>query len=678
MTQSGRGLGRTALVGLGLAAALLVGSCTNNPYPASDAGKKIYYSSFSEAPRTLDPAVAYDVSSQQVTGNIYSTLLEYHYLKRPYMLIPALATSVPKPEPRPGGRVAYHFHLREGALYQNDPCFSLDGRGRHTRQVVAADVAFELMRVGDPAVGSPVTDPFSNVVGFREFGERLKAKREADPSFGRLPIREQYQHVGGIEGVRVLGPADLEILLRAPYPQILYWFAMQFTSPVPWEAVTWYDGREHARFADHPVGSGPYYLAEYRKQYRIVLEANPNWYGVRHPEWKAGGAVYPSHGAPGDRAKGLLDPSVVGKPLPFIQRLEFNREKESVPRFNKFLQGYYDTGGIIKESFDKVIQNDRLSPQMAARGIVLDKSVSPGVYYLGFNMNDKVVGMPAGERGRKLRQAMSLVVDSKQWVRLFLNGRGIPAQSPLPPGIFGYDPHYRNPYRQPNLARARKLLAEAGYPNGIDPRTGRPLRLSFDIYQASSEQRTEDEFFVKEWRSIGIDVEIDGTTYNEFQEKVKRGAYQIFFWGWQADYPDPENFLFLLTCAMRASTVQGPNTANFCNPRYDALFEEMRVRQNDAKRREIIRKMVDLLARERPWIELFHPENYALYHDWLLHVKSFGMSYPMVKYMDLDVKKRAAQRRAWNRPVRWPAYALAGLAILVILPGIRTFLRERQ
>ena len=96
------------------------------------------------------------------------------------------------------------------------------------------------------------------------------------------------------------------------------------------------------------------------------------------------------------------------------------------------------------------------------------------------------MGAEAGERGRKLRQAMSLVIDSEEYLRVFQNGRGMPAQSPVPPGLAGYDPDYRNPYRQVDLERARVLLGDAGYPNGIDPKTGEPLSLTFDTSDTSA------------------------------------------------------------------------------------------------------------------------------------------------------------------------------------------------
>ena len=675
MREGGRGAGLLAAWGI----LLLLPGCTNNPYSEADDGRKILYTSYREAPRTLDPAVAYTTSAHAITGEVYETLLEYHYLKRPYVLIPGLADRLPVLEELDANWTRYRFELRRGLLYQEDPCFSLDGEGRTTREVVIEDIAFELMRLADPAVNSPVAEPMSNIRGFADFSRRLVEARDADADFGVRPIREQYAAVGPIEGVRTEGPYGLEVDVSSRYPQIVYWFAMPFTAPVPWEAVAYYDGEEgRPRFADHPVGTGPYLLKEYDKHARIILEANPNWYGVRHPEWRAPGAVYPDAGEPGDLEAGRLDPALVGQPLPFIERIEFRREKEAIPYFNKFLQGYYDAAGIIKESFDRVIHEGGLSEAMEATGIALEKSVEPSVFYIGFNMEDPVVGAPGGEASRRLRQAMSLVVDTEEYTRLFSNGRGVSAQSPLPPGLYGYDPDYRNPFRVVDVGRARDLIAEAGYPGGIDPATGEPLRLTFDTSDTSAQGRLRFEFFTRAWRQLGIDIAIEATNYNQFQEKVRNGAYQIFMWGWIADYPDPENFLFLLWSEMARSKGGGPNTANFSNPRYDALYVSMKSRPNDGARLAEIQEMQGILERERPWIELTHSEAYSLYHGWLSRVKPFGMSVPMTKYRDLDPLLRARQRALWNEPILWPLYVAGALAVLLLVPAVFTFLRERQ
>jgi ABC-type transport system substrate-binding protein len=592
--------------------------------------------------------------------------------------MPGLAESVPEPRALGDGRVAYRFDLRPGMRFQEDACFTLSGDPRRTREIEAADVAFQLMRVADPAVTSPVVATFAKIEGFREFGERLTGLRE-DPGFAELRIDQQYARAGGISGVRLVGRHGLEVVLSQPYPQLLYWFAMVFTTPVPWEAVVWYDGQEGRDFfKDHPVSSGPFQIADYDKQFRIVLERNPNWYGAEHPEWRAPGAVYPRQGAPGDAERGLLDDEYVGRGLPFLERIEFRIEKETIPTFNKFLQGYYDASGIIQESFDKIVHEGGLSPDMAALGMKLEKAVDPDIYYIGFNMNDPVVGAPAGERGRKLRQAMSLAVDVREFNRVFNNGRGVPAQSPIPPGIFGYDPDYQNPFRRPDLARAGELLREAGYPEGIDPATGRNLHLSFDLGDTSTRGRLRFQFFVEAWNLLGLDVEIAATNYNQFREKVRKGAYQIFMWGWIADYPDPENFLFLLWGPMSESSSGGPNTANFANDRFDELFVAMKDRENDAGRLDLIREMLGILEVERPWIELYHRESYVLYHEWMRNVKPAGLSLPAAKYQDIDAGRRAELRAAWNQPVVWPVWVLAAAALVVLVPGILTFLRERQ
>jgi ABC-type transport system substrate-binding protein len=651
-------------------------ACSNNPYPGEDSNKKILYTSFSEPPKTLDPAVSYNTNEHVFTAQVQDTLVEYHYLDRPYRLIPGLALQVPHAEPLDGTRVRYRFQLRDGLLFQDDPCFRLSQGSSQGRKIVAADVAFELMRVADPDINSPVYQSLLLIEGFADFHDALAKRRKQDAAFAVLPTREQYTQIGLPRGITLPDALSLHLTLSEPYPQILYWFAMQFTSPVPWEAVQYYDGKGgRPVFAEHPVGSGPFAFAQYDKRAKITLQRNPNWYGVTHPEWHAPGAVYPATGEASDVEEGNLSPAAIGKPLPFVERIEFRLDKEAIPRFGTFLQGYYDTAAVISESFEMVIQGDALSPEMKQIGVGLRKSVVPDIRYIAFNMTDPVVGSAGGERARKLRQAMSLTVDVKEFTRVFSNGRGIPAQSPLPPGIFGYDPKYENPFRaHVDVGRAKQLLVEAGYPGGIDPKTNKPLRLTFDTGNTSPAALLQYEFFVRGWRQIGLDVVVDATSYNQFQDKIRRNAYQIFLWGWVADYPDPENFLFLLW----SESAPHPNSSQFKNAKYDELFLAMKARENDPERARLIREMLGILEQERPWIELYHSEEYALVHSWVKNVKPAGLSLPAIKYRDLDPIERTKKRREWNKPVLWPVWLLLGLVAAAVVPGVITFFRERQ
>ena len=645
-------------------------SCSNDPYPPAKEGEKVLYSSFVDAPRTLDPATAYNTRAHAITGAVYDTLLKYHFLKRPLELIPGLVVALPERTELADGRVRYRFELRQDLLYANDECFELSEPGGRTREVVATDVAFQLSRIADGEVGSPVIEPFSNIQGFQAFSRDLKARREADPHFNQKPIQEQYAAVGQIAGIETPSRYVLLITLHRAYPQIKYWFAMEFATPVPWEAVVYYDGEAgRPRFDDHPVGTGPYILSEYDKQSRYVLERSPNWYGVRHPEWRAPSGVFPSEGDEEDRTSGRLD--YAGRSLPFIDRVEVRREKENIPRFNKFIQGYYDASGIIKESFDKVVQEDALSTEMAERGISLGKSVALDVFYIGFNLDDSVVGRSGGERSRKLRQAMGLVIDVDEYSRIFMNGRGVPAQSPVPPGIYGYESDYENPYARVDLTRAKKLMEEAGYENGIDPETGEALRLTFDSADTSTAGITQIRFYTSAWKQLGIDVRIEATNYNQFLEKLRNGGYQVFQSGWVADYPDPENFFFLLWSDMSKSKFGGPNATNFSNADFDELFVSMKARENGPQR------MAEIRADDvRSWsgkasLDRALPSRglFALYHGWLRQREAHGHFRCRPINTGTSIRSARAELRLGIgiRPIR-----LAGLRASCVIAAARS------
>ncbi|MDG2306684.1 MAG: ABC transporter substrate-binding protein [Candidatus Binatia bacterium] len=667
-----------AAVGIIVLGALL--ACTNNPYPDADSGRKVLYRTMRKSPpKTLDPAVAYSVVDHIVTGSVYDTLLDYDYLARPYRLIPGLVEKIPVEVANDDGTWSLSFRLRPDLLYSDDECFEAGRPGAPTRNILAADVAFELMRIADPSVGSPVGAVFSRVRGFEDFTARLQALRDADPAFAQRRIDEQYREAGGIDGARVHSDLDLEIVLTESFPQLSYWFAMEFTTPVPWEAVAYYDGEDgRDLFSEHAVSTGPFRLTRYDKRARISLVRNENWYGVRHPEWRAPGAIYPTRGSAEDRARGLLDPRYVGRPLPFLDGVELVFENEQIPGFNKFLQGYYDYSAIIEETFDQVVSEGGLTPSMEAMGVRLSKAPSPSIYYVGFNMDDPVVGRDGDSRSRLLRHAMSLAIDSEEFIRLFFNDRGIPAESPLPPGIFGHEDGLGNPFRRFDLAGAREVLAEAGYPRGLDPETARPLHLVLTTGDTSARSRLRYQFLVDSWRRIGVDVEISSTNYNQFQDVLRRGAYQVFFFGWAADYPDPENFLVQLWGELGKSKSGGSNSANFDNVEYNGLFLEMRNMPDGPERLAVIRRMLEILRVERPWIEIFTPEEYVLSHGWLQNLKSFGMSVPMMQYLDVEEERRAERRVAWNQPVEWPAWVLAALVVAAVVPAVVTFLRERQ
>ncbi|MDR2450184.1 MAG: ABC transporter substrate-binding protein [Candidatus Accumulibacter sp.] len=705
---------------------LLLAACgaeQNDPYPAAERGKNILYSAFTDRPRHLDPARSYTEDEGVFTGQIYEPPLQYHYLKRPYTLVPGTAETVPEPEyydaagqrlpadapPEAIHRSIYEIRIRPGIRYQPHPAFAVDAKGSPvyadldaaklagietladfaqtgTRELTADDYLYQIKRLAHPRLHSPIFGMMAaRIVGLKELGESLREAAKNLPEDAWLDL-DRFP----LEGVARVDRRTLRVTLIGKYPQFRYWLAMPFFAPVPREADRFYSqpgmAAKNLSLDWYPVGTGPYLLAENNPNSRMVLERNPNFHGE----------TYPCEGEAGDEEAGLL--ADCGKPLPLIDTVVLTREKESIPYWNKFLQGYYDASGIASDSFDQAVRLDvdggvRLSGEMQARGIRLLTRLRASIFYQGFNLLDPVVG-GAGkdgvgeERARKLRQALSIAIDQEEFISIFLNGRGIAAMSPLPPGIFGhgegedginpvvYDWRDGEARRKP-IESARKLLAEAGWPNGRDARTGEPLVLNLDTTGGGADDKPRNDWLTRQFAKLGIQLVMRPSDWNRFQEKLRTGAMQIYFLGWSADYPDPENFFFLLSGSEARLASGGENTSNYVNAEYDRLFAKMKDMDDTPQRAAIIRRMQRIVQEDAPWIFGFHPKAYTLAHAWLYNRKPHDVANNTLKYQRIDVADRARRRHEWNAPVLWPLAAI-GLALAAIAVPAVTAYRRRE
>jgi oligopeptide transport system substrate-binding protein len=644
------------------------GEIWNNPYPASDYGKNILYSSFSERPKHLDPVSSYSENEALFNAQIYEAPLQYDYLKRPYQLIPRTAEALPKTTYYDdAGRVVqsghaqvaysiYEVRIRRGILYQPHPAFARDASGRllyqalmgedlkriwklsdfsrtGTRELTAEDYVYQIKRLAHPRLHSPVFGLMSQyIVGLKEFAETL---RQADQALAAKGKRNEWLDLTQypLAGVEVVDRHTYRIKIKGRYPQFLYWLEMPFLAPVPIEADRFFAqagmAEKNLTLDWYPIGTGPYMLTENDPNSRMVLQRNPNFRGE----------PYPSEGEAGDRENGLL--ADAGKRMPLVDTIVFSREKEGIPYWNKFLQGYYDTSGISSDSFDQAVKisvegETTVTPEMQARGIRLETSIATSSVYLGFNWLDPVVG-GLSERARKLRQAVSIAIDMEEFVSIFANGRGVPAQGPIPPGIFGYRDGRQGvnpvvydwvgnaPKRKP-VEAATRLLAEAGYPGGRDEKSGKPLVLYLDVTGRGPDDKSRFDWYRKQLSKIDVQLEIRDTDYNRFQDKIRKGSEQMFIWGWNADYPDPENFLFLLQTAQGRTKFQGENSGNYSNPEYDKLFDQMQAMENGPEREALIDRMYEILRRDAPWVWGYHPKTYSLNHAWLGNIKPNQMA----------------------------------------------------
>ena len=707
------------------AAAVLVGcgdpgsgGLWNNPYPAAESGKAILYSAFVERPKHLDPAQSYSENEATFNAQIYEPPVQYHYFRRPYELMPLTATEVPRPiyldehggllpDDAPDNLVAqsvYTIHIKPDRRYQPHPALAQDNAGGYlyhqlpgaqrdavksiydlpqtgSRELRAEDYVYQIKRLAHPRVHSPIFGLMAEyIVGLGDYRKRLKAEDAKQDGKGFLDLRKHP-----LAGVEVLDAQTYRVRVKGKYPQFVYWLAMPFFAPIPWEADAFYSqpgfAERNVSLDWYPIGTGPFYLAANDPNRRMVLRRNPNYPGE----------PYPADGEAGDAARGLLKDA--GKTMPFIDTVVFSRERESIPYWNKFLQGWYDSSGISSDNFDQAVQSAAggesvISEDMAAKGIRLETALSASINYIGFNMLDPVVGGDS-ERARKLRQALSVAIDFEENIAIFANGRGIPAMGPIAPGIWGYrdgeagvnplvyDWVDGRPQRK-SIDEARRLLVEAGYPNGRDAATGQPLVLNFDAVTRGADDKAEMDWMRKQLARLNIQLVVRGSDYNRFQEKVRKGNAQIFEWGWNADYPDPENFLFLLYGPQGRAKHGGENSANYSNAEFDRLFERMKNMPNGPERQAIIDEAVRILRVDAPWIWGMHPKRYSLVHGWLGNVKPNQMARNGLKYQRLDVQRREAARADWNAPVLWPLLLVGLLAVVVLTPAWLAWRRKES
>ncbi len=689
----------------------------NNPYRDADANKAIIYTAFQERPKELDPVKSYSASEYDFIAQIYEPPLQYHYLKRPYQLIPLAAARMPSKvyldaqgkelpldaKPENIAFTDYIVEIQTGIEYQPHPSLARDAQGQYyyhtlsdteltginvlsdfthegSRELTAHDYIYQIKRLAHPNLHSPLAGLLGEyIVGFKDYREHvLVALEESDKQW--IDLRSLP-----MSGLEALDDYRYRIRVQGIYPQFIYWLSMPFFSPIPWEADKFYSQagmkERNISFDWYPIGTGPYMLTENNPNLRMVLERNPNFHGE----------TYPTEGDVGDKEAGLLDDA--GKPLPFVDKVVFSLEKESIPYWNKFLQGYYDTSGITSDSFDQSVELNSqgefgLTEEMQDKGISLSSAVQPSLFYLGFNMRDPVVGGDS-ERARLLRRAISIAVDYDEFISIFKNGRGIPAQGPIPPGIYGYEKGQAgiNPYVyewknnravRKSVAEARQLMAAAGYADGIDQATGRSLILYFDTVSRGADTKALLNWMVKQFKKINIELVIRGTDVNRYYDKVRDGGVQIYTLGWNADYPDPENFFFLLYGPNSVLDTKGQNYSNYSNPEFDRLFDVMKNMENGPQRMALIRQMNEIVRADAPWIWAFNPKGYSLFHSWFKNVKPNAMANNKIKYRRIDPEKRAELREQWNNPLLWPIYLLIIVLVITIIPAIRGYYRREK
>jgi ABC-type transport system substrate-binding protein len=586
------------------------------PAQAADM-RKVVRVAYPSAESKLDPQAESDEASAGINENIFDSLLEYDYLARPARLKPRAATALP--EVTEEGRV-YTLHVKPGIYFTPDPAF-----GGKRRELVAQDYVYAIERLFDPRLKSQ----WLFLVGGKIVG--------ADAAMAEARRTSRFDYDKPIEGLRAVDRYTLRITLTHPDYTFGYVLAMPATAAVAREVVEHYGDD----IAGHPVGTGPYRLAQWVRGSRLVLEANP---GYREEVFESVG-----HDDPRSRE---IAAHLAGKHLPLVGRIEIYIIDEAQPRWLAFLGGEHDYIRPLPEEFaDIAMPGGELAANLAKKGIRATPDEVAYVTYTTFNMRPEIDGKPNAVGGYTpervaLRRAIALGFRVGEEIAILDKHQSVRAQSPLPPSVDGYDPDFVSPTLAYDPAKAKALLDMFGY---VD-RDGDGYRenpdgsaLSFDHASAPTlRERQRNELWKKSMDDIGIRVTFRKVEkLPDLRQQARFGRVQSFSYGWIADYPDGEDFLQLLY----GGSIGQSNYAMFDLPEYNALYEKAKRMPPGPERDALYTRMVKLIMVYMPWMVETYKAQTVLMQPWLLDYKKHPFAVEPWKYLDIDLARESADRR---------------------------------
>lgn len=587
------------LLGILLIGVLFILSGCKDSSISEESDEMVLYHALASRLTGLDSGDQRNQTALTIKSQIFEPLYQYHFLKRPYELIPLLAEDMP--EISEDGLV-YTIRIKKGVYFQDDKCFP-GGKGR---EVKAEDFVFAIKRIANIKNLSQNWSIFDDkIVGLDEFREYTKTcKKREDVDYSRV-----------VEGLRAVDDYTLIIKSKRPWPQLMsYALSDTCSAPVAKEVVDYY-GKD---IISNPVGTGPFRLKEWRRRSFIVLKRNPTFRGE----------AYPSEGEPGDREAGYLDDA--GKMMPFADRAVWTVIEESQPRWFLFLQGKIDSSGIPKDNYNEVFRENReLSEKIRQRNIHFKTFMDPMTYFLGFNMLDAVLG-----KNKPLRRAISYSINRERFIELFTNNRHMVAYGFIPPALNDYNPKVKQMgYAEYNPSKAKELLKEAEKIYG-----GKLPILRISMPGTDTFSRQFGEFLRRQLVAVGLDIEVDYMDGPTYWEKLHNRSHQMFSSGMGATLPDAQD---ILQSFYSKYWSPGSNSNNYAEPEFDRLYEKIAVMFESPERTELYHEMEQIVLEDCPAAFLNHTVAYVLHHDWYKNYKPNVFTQGLSKYRRVDVKKRA-------------------------------------
>jgi ABC-type transport system substrate-binding protein len=565
---------------------------------------KVIRTAIQSAESGFDCQAESDEASTMLCDNLFDSLLQYDHLARPIRL--QGRSAVAPPEISADGK-SYTLKIRPGIFFTDHPAF----KGQR-RELVAADYVYSLKRLLDPRVHSKWQFLLS---GKLPGGDALE--RDAKQS-------GHFDYDRPIAGLEAPDKYTLVIRLLAPDYNLPYILATTATVAVAREVVDYYGNA----FGEHPVGTGPYRLKEWRRSSKIIFEANPDFREV----------YFESAGSDDPRDRAIID-HLKGKRLPLVGRIEISPIEEEQPRWLAFLNNEHDYIRPIPTPFiDIAMPGGKLAPNLLKAGMTTRPDEIAWLTYTTFNMNDKTIGGYSPAR-IALRRALSMAYPVEEEIAIVEKNQALKAWSPIAEGMAGFvDEH--SPTLEYNPAGAKALLDLFGYldrdgDGWRDMPDGSPLVID-QATTPDQRARSRNELWRRAMERIGIRMTFDKVEkLPELRRQAALGLIQMFSYGWIADYPDGENFLQLFT----SKSIGGPNYTLFSLPEYDRLYDQIKVMPDSAARTAIYQRMVRLLWVYNPWRVNTLKQGTILIQPWVLGYKKHPFAPEPFRYLDVDLTK---------------------------------------
>lgn len=590
-----------AAVGLGLPSLSLSAQAT--------ATRTLRYA-FEVAETGFDPAQINDIYSRTITAHIFDGLYEYDYLARPAKIRPNTADGMP--EISDDFRV-WTVRLRRGIFFQDDPVF----KGK-PRELMAEDYVYSLKRFFDPRWKSPT---YATLAEVRFLG--IAAMRD-----DAVKNKRPFDYDAPVEGLRALDRSTIQFRLERPFPRFLQTLVLgELYGAVAREIVEAYGDDIPA----HPVGTGPFRLADWRRSSKISLVRNPTFREV----------TYDAEPAVDDAEAQALLARFKGRKLPMIDRVEVSIIEEVQPRWLSFLNKQQDL--LERLPFDFInlaAPNGKLAPHLARQNIQMSRTLNADITFTYFNMQDPVVGGYEPARVA-LRRAIGHAINIDQEIRLYWRGQAVPAQSPLVPHTVGYDPGFVSDTVRHDVARAKALLDVYGYVDRDgdgwrEQPDGSPLVLDWAT-TPDQRARQRDELRRKDLEAVGIRINFRSAKWPENLKNGRAGKLMVWNLGTSAGAPDGQSALD------RGATIHsgGQNFARYSNKRFDGVYEKIRVLPDGPEREQLFRESKRLLAVDAPYRFGVHRIITDLAWPWLTGFRRQFYSQVFWQYVDIDLLMQA-------------------------------------